>query len=72
MWRYDEGIGSDYDYWNGKLKILSFHQLHDNFTLGFRLECSVVDGWPPFYAFPYVTLRGVPALRYQGKRVGMA
>ena len=40
--------------------------------LGLRLEGSAVDGLPPFYALPYVTLRGIPALRCQGKRVGMA
>jgi hypothetical protein len=30
-----------------------------------------VDGRLPFYAYPWVKLRGIPALRYQGKTVGM-
>ncbi|BBO78547.1 hypothetical protein DSCW_59640 [Desulfosarcina widdelii] len=71
-WRYDEAFGGDYNYWSGNLKLLSFHQLLPQLVLGLRLEGSAVDGRPPFYAYPWVTLRGIPALRYQGKRVGMA
>ncbi len=63
--------GGDYDYWRGTLKALSFHQLHPDVVLGFRLEATAVDGRPPFYAYPWVSLRGIPALRYQGKRVGL-
>ncbi len=33
----------------------------------FRVETNLVSGSPPFYAYPYVSLRGIPALRYQGK-----
>lgn len=71
-WRYDEALAGDYNYWRGNLKLLSFHQLLPQLVLGLRLEGSAVDGRPPFYAYPYVTMRGIPALRYQGKRVGMA
>ena len=31
-----------------------------------RLESKLATGRPPFYAKPFVQLRGVPALRYQG------
>jgi hypothetical protein len=71
-WRYDEAFGGDYDYWRGNLRFLSFHQLLPQLVLGLRLEGSAVDGRPPFYAYPWVTMRGIPASRYQGKRVGMA
>jgi hypothetical protein len=69
VWRYDESIGGDYDYWNATLKLLSFHQLHQKFVLGLRLEYSTIDGRAPFFAIPWVSLRGIPALRYQGDRV---
>ena len=69
VWRYDEAIGGDYDYWNATLKLLSFHQLHQKFVLGLRLEYSTIDGRAPFFAIPWVSLRGIPALRYQGDRV---
>jgi hypothetical protein len=71
-WRYDEAIGGDFDYWNGKLKLLSFHPLHEKFVLGLRFEYSAIDGKAPFFAIPWITLRGIPALRYQGDRVGVA
>jgi hypothetical protein len=70
-WRYDENFGGDYDYWRGNFKFLSFHQLLPQLVLGLRLESSAVDGRPPFYAYPWITMRGIPALRYQGKGVGM-
>jgi len=72
LWRYDDAIGGDYDYWSAKLKALSFHSLTEKLTLGLRLEVSGVDGRAPFYAIPFVSLRGVPALRYQNKVAGAA
>lgn len=71
-WRYDETIGGDFDYWNVKLKFISFHSLHEKFVLGWRLELSAIDGRAPFFAIPWINLRGIPALRYQGERVAVA
>lgn len=72
LWRYDEGFGGDYDYWSWKARGLSFHPLSDQWTLGLRLDVSGVDGAPPFFAYPFVKLRGIPALRYQDKVAGAA
>jgi hypothetical protein len=71
LWRYDDIFGSDSDYWDARLKLLSFHQLHEKFVLGARLEYSVIDGNAPFFAIPWITLRGIPAMRYQGDSVAM-
>ena len=70
LWRYDEAIGGDFDYWSAKLKALSFHHFHDRFTLGLRLEVATVSGEPPFYGYPWVKLRGIPAMRYQDELAG--
>jgi len=72
VWRYDKAIGGDFNYWDTRLKLLSFHQLHEKFVLGLRLEYSTINGRAPFFAIPWVSLRGIPALRYQGDRVGVA
>ena len=72
LWRYDQGFGGDYDYWSWKAKALSFHPLSEGWTLGLRLDASGVDGTPPFFAYPFVKLRGIPALRYQDKAAGAA
>lgn len=70
--RNDEALGGDYDYTTLKMKFLSFHPLHERFVLGLRAEYSMVEDDPPFYAIPWVSLRGIPALRYQGKQVVVA
>lgn len=72
VWRYDDAIGGDFDYWNANLKLLSFHHLHERFVLGLRVEYSTIDGGAPFFAIPWVSLRGIPALRYQGDKVAVA
>jgi hypothetical protein len=41
----------------------------DWLVLGLRLDGQWVFDNPPFYALPFVSLRGAPALRYQGERV---
>ncbi|WP_167606454.1 BamA/TamA family outer membrane protein [Maribellus sediminis] len=37
-----------------------------------RLEGQFIESNAPFYAIPYVDLRGVPAMRYQGENVILA
>jgi hypothetical protein len=71
IWRFDEAISSDYDYWRGRIKMLSFIEVHPNFVLGLRGEFMSLVGQAPFYAYPYVKLRGIPALRYPGNMAGM-
>jgi hypothetical protein len=71
LWRYDKGLGGNYDYWQTNLKLHSFHQPHERFVVGLRFEFKGVDGRPPFYGFPWVSLRGVPAMRYQNEKVGV-
>jgi hypothetical protein len=70
LWRYDEAVGGNYNYWLAKFKALSFRTFHHKFTLGLRLDVSTVDGRPPFYGYPWVKLRGIPAMRYQNKSAG--
>ncbi len=72
VWRYDESLSGDFSYWDTRLKLLSFHQLHEKFVLGLRFEYSMIDGRAPFFGVPWVSLRGIPAMRYQGERVATA
>ena len=72
LWRYDDALGGDYNYTSTNLKVNSFHVLGKKFVLGLRLEASAAGGDMPFYAAPYVKLRGIPALRYQGEMAGVA
>ena len=70
-WHYDEGLGGDYNYTKTNLKLNSFHKLGKKFVFGWRIEASVAAGDYPFYAAPYVKLRGIPALRYSGESAGV-
>jgi len=70
IFRFDEALGGDFDYWKGNLKLLSFYQLHSRFVLGLSVAASTMDGSAPLYAYPWVSMRGIPALRYQGKSAG--
>ena len=71
VWRYDDTFGSDSNYWSTRFKINSFHELSERWHLGLRLDVSTVDGEPPFFALPFVSLRGIPAMRYQAKTAGV-
>lgn len=61
-----EFLGSDKDW--GKLDFYShmYFQVSEKWIPAFRVDAQIATGDIPFYAKPYVSLRGVPALRYQG------
>lgn len=39
--------------------------------LELRLDGQYVDGSLPFYSVPYIDLRGIPIMRYQGRAVAV-
>jgi len=69
-WHHGDGIGGDFDYRKHKVKGLYYLGFADRYVLGLRLDASTASGGVPFFAAPYVSLRGIPALRYQGKTAG--
>ena len=71
-WHHDEAIGGDFDYRRLNLKAISYFELGSKNVLGLRFDLRGVDGNPPFFAEPYVDLRGIPALRYQGETASTA
>lgn len=62
-----ELIGSDRNY--GRLTFFTFYYvpINSKWVAGFRVDSQLATGSPPFYALPYISLRGVPAMRYQGE-----
>ncbi len=67
--RYDESFGGDFDYDS----VVTKNQIHfspfENWTAGIRLNGSFVSGDVPFYGLPYIEMRGIAAMRYQGEDV---
>ncbi|MBW2273001.1 MAG: BamA/TamA family outer membrane protein [Deltaproteobacteria bacterium] len=48
----------------------SYHPVHERVVVSLRLDGNSTWGEVPFYARPFVELRGIPALRYQGDAAG--
>jgi len=68
--RFDDAFGGDFYYWMTTWKLRTFHRLSDKFVLGARLDLQASDGDVPFFAQPFVSMRGIQALRYQNERAG--
>ena len=67
--RYDEKVGGDFNYNMLQLKNQVHFTPFERWSIGLRLDGSFADGDIPFYGLPYIELRGIPALRYQGENV---
>jgi hypothetical protein len=66
---YNEAFGGNYDYTKIKASSYSYWPILDNVVLGVRLEGDFIGDGAPFYDVPYIDMRGIPALRYQGENV---
>ena len=72
---YDQNheiFGSDRNW--GRLNFYAhyYHPVNQKWTPKMRIETILATGDIPFYAKPYVNLRGVPFLRYQGEIITVA
>lgn len=67
--RFDTFLGGDFGYTQVAAKTLSWWQLLPKLNLGVRVDGRYTSGDAPFYALPYIDMRGIPALRYQGESV---
>lgn len=72
---FREAVGGDTDFEKYKAKLIYFTPITSSFVLGLRADVEKVAGDKnniPFYQNPYVDLRGIPVMRYQGETVGVA
>lgn len=60
-------LGSDYEYWRVNYYMFAYKPLSKKLVGGFRLDGQQAFGEPPFFMLPYLSMRGLPAVRYQGK-----
>lgn len=65
-------LGSSTSFENANARGYHYAPLGDKAVLGLRADGKFTRGDVPFYALPFITLRGVPAVRYQGERVLVA
>ncbi len=62
-----QGLGSDRDF--GRFTFFTHYYIPVNkfWDSGFRIESQLATGDPPFYMLPFLNLRGIPVMRYQGE-----
>jgi hypothetical protein len=65
----DERFGASQDYQKLQQTIIHYFPFGDRFVLGVNLDGQAIFGDFPFFLKPFVGLRGVPAMRYQGEYV---
>lgn len=63
-------FGGDTTWWALDYALHSYHTLHPRLVLGLRFDGQSTWGEVPFYALPFVDMRGIPAMRYQGEQAG--
>jgi outer membrane protein assembly factor BamA len=66
--RFDEAVGSDFNFWNLRGKLLHFFPVGDSVKIGLRADGQAVDGTAPYYMYPSIQMRGIASARYQGQQ----
>lgn len=68
---FREAFGSDNEFERYNVYAKYFTPLTDTLVLGLRGEYDTLSGDAAFYEYPFVQLRGIPAMRYQGDTVSV-
>ena len=66
MMNFDDLWGSDYNFWRYSVSILDYTTLTDRLVLGLRGDAEFIAGDAPFFAYPFIDMRGIKAMQYQG------
>ena len=69
---YAPWLGSDRDGWRARIAEVAYGPLLPWLVTALRLDLQLSGGDLPFWFRPFVGLRGIPALRYQGQHVFVA
>jgi len=64
-----KALGASDDFDRFQQTVMGWHPLTRNVTIGARANFGWSSNGTPFFLRPYVMLRGVPAMRYQGERM---
>jgi hypothetical protein len=67
-----EDLGASEDFERFQQVFMTWFPLADRWTLGLRGDYQWTSDGTPFFLRPYIKLRGVPAMRYQGEEMASA
>jgi outer membrane protein assembly factor BamA len=62
--RFDKGLGSGFNFFGADGSLAHYLELTPGLVLAGQARVAAVDGDPPFFALPYITLRGFPGGKY--------
>lgn len=65
---FNETWGSDDDFNRYTAYLKHYFNLSENWLLGLRADAKAIDGDAPFYSYPFIEMRGIKAMRYQGQQ----
>ncbi|MET0442575.1 MAG: hypothetical protein ABW071_11380 [Casimicrobiaceae bacterium] len=67
-----KGLGATDDFERFEQVLIGWWPVRDDVTLGARGNYAWSSSGTPFFMRPFIQLRGVPAMRYQGDQMGLA
>jgi len=67
-----EDLGASVDFERFQQVVMGWYPISDTVTLGMRGDYQWVSDGTPFFLRPYIELRGVQAMRYQGDEMASA
>ena len=71
-WKHFEALGGETDYWKLGLTVDSYHEMAGGkLVLGLHLDLDTAGGDAPIWGYPWISMRGIPALRYQNESTGV-
>lgn len=65
-------LGADSNFQTFNPYFLGYKKISENILSSWRLDSSFMIGDSPFYAKPFISLRGVPAMKYQSDNTMLA
>jgi len=65
---FNKNWGGDDNFSRYKASVLSYTPINDKLVLGLRADAETIDGDAPFYAYPFIDMRGIKSMRYQGDK----
>ncbi len=66
------GLGSDFDYQSGEAFVHGWWPFGKGWVSGIRAQANEVWGDPAYYQLPFLQMRGIPMMRYQGRVIALA
>ncbi|MCW8345288.1 outer membrane protein assembly factor [Vibrio sp. ZSDZ65] len=63
---HDQAFGGDVSYRKSRLQANYFAPILNDVVIGLRGDYQTVTDDAPYYARPFINMRGIPAMRYQG------